>query len=655
MFYWGFRTFFCTGLIFRVPVQKAYAKMGNQKRGAANKRHHTPNSTFTDHHTREGHSHARDIHKRRDAKPQQAPRGLNRTLPADYEFLRFGKGNGLMEEAMKLSQAAGIPTFLVKEEPRGVANSVQLQLARVGRQVRRDMVAQAAENLELVKYRDEYVASSEAKMDKALKRAILNGTIDGEVYEKKKQLYQAKTSIKEMFPNIDDESCDKIAEHAWASNPDGTPRIGLVEEEPLERRVQLAVSAHIRHVYTDYDFLLKAFSWEIAREMQAPEFLAKIKEWMGADFDDSTATALQELQRAEDVHGAASFDWGQGQQSSCGNKRRAVPNGAATRSGYQRRSDASPPSSSNRNNGVAKGDYHQPAYDGPVAAHQDGSSRTQHPLSRQIAGQAPYGQEPLVFRDQVYQSIEPSQYGAPKRYLREEPRPLQAAEARPAYMPLTSVEGPSQYSRGAPSHESSRAAVYEAYGREQNPGRAQVGPLVVEKPQAREALGFLPQAHYVPTHQERPWQDPGREQDFATGWPREAFEASFAIERFQTRGGFEQLPQANYAPAHHEGPQTQGALLPSHPQYPHDIHFPQRHGLPPHRAEQTEPAHIRGPIHAHTPLPPRTRVYLQRREGNGGETPQMLGPPVPYQDHQLGQQYRFVDGAPAPVQRYSRG
>jgi hypothetical protein len=47
----------------------------------------------------------------------------------------------------------------------------------------------------------------------------------------------------------------------------------------LARRVQLAVVAHIRHVYTDYDKRLKTGTWMQARQNVEHVSLAKLKEW----------------------------------------------------------------------------------------------------------------------------------------------------------------------------------------------------------------------------------------------------------------------------------------------------------------------------------------------------------------------------------------
>lgn len=47
----------------------------------------------------------------------------------------------------------------------------------------------------------------------------------------------------------------------------------------MARRVQLAVVAHIRHTYTDYDRMLKTGTWMEARQKVEHVSLAKLKEW----------------------------------------------------------------------------------------------------------------------------------------------------------------------------------------------------------------------------------------------------------------------------------------------------------------------------------------------------------------------------------------
>lgn len=55
--------------------------------------------------------------------------------------------------------------------------------------------------------------------------------------------------------------------------------MGNAKELSLARRVQLAVVAHIRHTYTDYDKMLKTGSWTEARQKVEHVSLAKLKEW----------------------------------------------------------------------------------------------------------------------------------------------------------------------------------------------------------------------------------------------------------------------------------------------------------------------------------------------------------------------------------------
>lgn len=64
---------------------------------------------------------------------------------------------------------------------------------------------------------------------------------------------------------------------------------------PLIRRVQLAVSAHARHNYTDYDQLLKKISWGEARQEAEQPTLNQLKKWRGEDFDNhETEQVLRE-------------------------------------------------------------------------------------------------------------------------------------------------------------------------------------------------------------------------------------------------------------------------------------------------------------------------------------------------------------------------
>ena len=63
----------------------------------------------------------------------------------------------------------------------------------------------------------------------------------------------------------------------------------------LPRRVQLAVVAHIRHNYTQYDKLLKQVPWQAARAMIEQPSLDKLAQWRGDDNEEPDA--MEEILR----------------------------------------------------------------------------------------------------------------------------------------------------------------------------------------------------------------------------------------------------------------------------------------------------------------------------------------------------------------------
>lgn len=66
----------------------------------------------------------------------------------------------------------------------------------------------------------------------------------------------------------------------------GTARVGTASGLSLPRRVQLAVVAHIRHTYTDYDSLLKQVPYQAARAMIEQASLNQLAQWRGDDDDE---------------------------------------------------------------------------------------------------------------------------------------------------------------------------------------------------------------------------------------------------------------------------------------------------------------------------------------------------------------------------------
>lgn len=75
----------------------------------------------------------------------------------------------------------------------------------------------------------------------------------------------------------------------------GQRKVGTAVELPLARRVQLAVVAHIRHVYTQYDRLLRVTSFQEARASVEEPTLAKLVQWRGDD--ENGKTVLEDVFR----------------------------------------------------------------------------------------------------------------------------------------------------------------------------------------------------------------------------------------------------------------------------------------------------------------------------------------------------------------------
>ncbi|KAL4774772.1 hypothetical protein BDW60DRAFT_214723 [Aspergillus nidulans var. acristatus] len=103
---------------------------------------------------------------------------------------------------------------------------------------------------------------------------------------------EARDVLKDLFPNIPDNDLNQIIKTAFQK---GQRKVGTAVELPLARRAQLAVVAHIRHIYTDYDRLLKTTSFHEARAAVEQPTLAKLVEWRGDD--ENGKTVLEDVFR----------------------------------------------------------------------------------------------------------------------------------------------------------------------------------------------------------------------------------------------------------------------------------------------------------------------------------------------------------------------
>lgn len=97
---------------------------------------------------------------------------------------------------------------------------------------------------------------------------------------------QADAALRDLFPRIPNHDREQIIAHAFqkgaiGNSRQGAPVVGLSKELPLARRVQLAANAHIRHVHTRYDELLRETDWFNARRLVEPVCLDIIMKWRG--------------------------------------------------------------------------------------------------------------------------------------------------------------------------------------------------------------------------------------------------------------------------------------------------------------------------------------------------------------------------------------
>ena len=104
---------------------------------------------------------------------------------------------------------------------------------------------------------------------------------------------EARDAIKDLFPNIPDNDLHQIIKTAFQK---GQKRVGTANELPLVRRAQLSVVAHVRHIYTSYDRLLKTVGYNEARGKVEEPTLRKLVEWRGDD-DETGKQVLEDVFR----------------------------------------------------------------------------------------------------------------------------------------------------------------------------------------------------------------------------------------------------------------------------------------------------------------------------------------------------------------------
>ncbi|KAF7191349.1 hypothetical protein HII31_07372 [Pseudocercospora fuligena] len=254
---------------------------------------------------------ARTIQKRRD-KPYKTEQSriiakkrkldLHTTYtnaPSGFTFLPVGTPD-LAERCKEISRQRGLPVNVVNAKPVSKhahdPEKVSHHIHRIGYHFRSDVVEDACQQLGYIPNRGRFVKEAELADENEksrMARAMAKHGIIMDEPAKQETDEQVRAAVKELFPRIPEEDLQAILQHAWA---EGSQRVGTNSTIELPRRVQLATIARIRHTYTDYDRLLRAFEWKEARQLVEPTCLKKLIEWRG-EHDEETDNELEEIVR----------------------------------------------------------------------------------------------------------------------------------------------------------------------------------------------------------------------------------------------------------------------------------------------------------------------------------------------------------------------
>ncbi|PYH47685.1 DUF2293 domain-containing protein [Aspergillus saccharolyticus JOP 1030-1] len=193
--------------------------------------------------------------------------------PPGYTFIPAGNPQ-LTTACKEVCRKDSLKVFAVSTTPHMHTHNLSQHVHRIGYHFPSAVVARVCMDLGLhLTTTGKAMPFQTVGIDKSRKRANSDAsqtTINTE----------ARDVIKDLFPNIPDNDLNQIIKTAFQK---GQRKVGTAVELPLARRAQLAVVAHIRHIYTEYDHLLKATSFHEARSVVEEPTLAKLVEWRGDD------------------------------------------------------------------------------------------------------------------------------------------------------------------------------------------------------------------------------------------------------------------------------------------------------------------------------------------------------------------------------------
>ncbi|KAK1150332.1 hypothetical protein N8T08_000234 [Aspergillus melleus] len=198
--------------------------------------------------------------------------------PPGYTFIPAGNPQ-LTTACKELCRKDGLKVFAVTTTPHMRTHNLSQHVHRIGYHFPSAVVAAVCTDLNLyltatgktVPFNGDDSAGNRKRANSEVSQITINT--------------EARDVLKDLFPNIPANDLNQIIKTAFQK---GQRKVGTAVELPLARRAQLAVVAHIRHLYTDYDRLLKTTSFHEARSTVEEPTLARLVEWRGDDENGKT-------------------------------------------------------------------------------------------------------------------------------------------------------------------------------------------------------------------------------------------------------------------------------------------------------------------------------------------------------------------------------
>ncbi|KAF2796270.1 hypothetical protein K505DRAFT_300582 [Melanomma pulvis-pyrius CBS 109.77] len=215
--------------------------------------------------------------------------------PLGYSFVPAGHPD-LTEYCKERCRTRNLDVHIVSAKPRSKAHEnpekISHHVHRIGFHFPNEVISEACDMLGYYVRNGVYHKSARDHNSTRLARSLANYgqrmALHGRPATETESKTQVRDAVREMFPKIPEKDLSAIVSHAFQ---EGSKRVGNATELTLARRVQLAVVAHIRHTYTDYDRLLKVGSWLEARAKVEHVSLAKLRQWRDeADSDELEET-----------------------------------------------------------------------------------------------------------------------------------------------------------------------------------------------------------------------------------------------------------------------------------------------------------------------------------------------------------------------------